>query len=107
MADCSKTIRELDAFLDDELPADVRAHIHEHLDSCMDCLQAFDFQAELKQAIRRKCSTDEMPAGLLGRIEMCFDDDFAGGGPIGSGKTLEAEPTSDPNLGRPPPGSIR
>ena len=76
MADCNETIRELDAFLDGELPDHVRTHIHHHLESCMDCLQAFDFQAELKQAIRRKCSNDEMPPGLLGRIERCFDDDL-------------------------------
>jgi anti-sigma factor (TIGR02949 family) len=83
MANCNETIRELDAFLDDELPDDVRSHIHVHLDSCMDCLQAFDFQAELKMAIRRKCNTDEMPPGLLGRIEMCFDADLDGDGVIG------------------------
>ncbi len=83
MADCKQTIRELDAFLDDELSAELRGHIHEHLDGCMDCLQAFDFQAELKLAIRRKCSSDEMPEGLLGRIEMCFNEDFDGDGVIG------------------------
>ena len=83
MANCKETIRELDAFLDGELPSDLRSHIHEHLDECVDCLQAFDFQAELKQAIRRKCSTDELPDGLLGRIEMCFDADFDGDGVIG------------------------
>jgi mycothiol system anti-sigma-R factor len=76
MADCNETIRELDAFLDDELPTEVRAHIHAHLESCMDCLQAFDFQAELKMAIRRKCSNDDLPPGLLGRIKNCFDDGF-------------------------------
>jgi anti-sigma factor (TIGR02949 family) len=83
MANCRETIRELDAFLDDELPADVREHIHAHLGECVDCLQAFDFQAELKQAIRRKCSNDEMPPGLLGRIEMCFNEDIDGDGIIG------------------------
>ena len=83
MANCKETIRELDAFLDGELPSDLRSHIHENLDECVDCLQAFDFQAELKQAIRRKCSTDELPDGLLGRIEMCFDADFDGDGVIG------------------------
>ena len=83
MANCNETIRELDAFLDGELPDDVRAHIHMHLDSCMDCLQAFDFQAELKLAIRRKCSTDELPPGLIGRIEMCFDTDLDDDGIIG------------------------
>jgi anti-sigma factor (TIGR02949 family) len=87
MADCKQTIRELDAFLDDELTDEVRGHIHDHLDGCMDCLQAFDFQAELKLAIRRKCRNDEMPEGLLGRIEMCFNEDFDGDGIIGPPKT--------------------
>lgn len=81
MDDCNETIRELDAYLDGELPDDVREHIHAHLDGCMDCLQAFDFHAELKRAIHRKCSNDELPPGLLGRIERCFDDDFDPGGP--------------------------
>ncbi len=83
MANCNETIRELDAFLDGELSDDVRAHIHRHLGECTDCLQAFDFQAELKLAIRRKCTTDELPPGLLGRIEMCFDADFDDDGVIG------------------------
>jgi mycothiol system anti-sigma-R factor len=85
MADCSETIRELDAFLDDELSGEVRTHIHLHLNDCVDCLQAFDFQAELKAAIRRKCSTDTLPPGLLSRIEMCFNTDFDDDGVIGSG----------------------
>lgn len=85
MANCNETIRELDAFLDGELSDDLRTHIHEHLDSCMDCLQAFDFHAELKQAIRRKCRTDEMPTNLMSRIEMCFNEDFDGDGIIGPG----------------------
>ncbi|NNE10895.1 MAG: mycothiol system anti-sigma-R factor [Ilumatobacter sp.] len=83
MGDCRETIKALDAFLDDELSDDVRTHIHSHLESCVDCLQAFDFEAELKQAIRRKCSNDELPPGLLDRIERCFDEDFDGDGVVG------------------------
>ena len=84
MADCNETIRELDAFLDDELSDEARGYIRGHLDGCMDCLQAFDFQAELKAAIRRKCSNDELPPNLLRRIEQCFDEDFDGDGTIGT-----------------------
>jgi hypothetical protein len=32
----------------------------------------------------RKCNNDEMPEGLLARIEMCFDTDFDGDGVIGT-----------------------
>jgi mycothiol system anti-sigma-R factor len=87
MADCKQTLRELDAFLDDELSSATREQIHVHLDSCLDCLQAFDFHVELKQVIRRKCSNDEMPPGLLAKIEMCFNEDFDGDGVIGSPDT--------------------
>jgi mycothiol system anti-sigma-R factor len=92
MADCKQTLRELDAFLDDELSPTTREQIHYHLEGCVDCLQAFDFQAELKQVIRRKCSNDEMPPGLLAKIETCFNEDFDGDGIIGQPDAAE---TSD------------
>jgi anti-sigma factor (TIGR02949 family) len=83
MTDCKQTLQELDAFLDDELSTTTREQIHQHIDGCIDCLQAFDFHAELKQVIRRKCSNDEMPPGLLAKIEMCFNEDFDDDGIIG------------------------
>ena len=84
MADCKQTLRELDAFLDDELSDSTRGQIHEHLGGCVDCLQAFEFHAELKSAIQRKCGNDEMPPGLLAKIELCFNEDFDGDGIIGA-----------------------
>ena len=82
LPDCNETLHELDAFLDDELSDAARAQIHRHLGNCNDCLQAFDFHAELKAVIRRKCTNDEMPPGLLARIEHCFDTDFDGDGTV-------------------------
>jgi mycothiol system anti-sigma-R factor len=81
--DCRETIKELDTFLDDELSDAARSAIRSHLDGCVDCLQAFDFHAELKQVISQKCQNDEMPPDLLSRIERCFDTDFDGDGVIG------------------------
>lgn len=83
MADCSETLRELEAFLDGELTTDTREGVHAHLEGCMDCLQAFDFHAELRMVVRKKCNNDEIPAGLLSRIEQCFGEDFDGDGEIG------------------------
>jgi anti-sigma factor (TIGR02949 family) len=77
MADCKETIRELGAFLDGELSADVREQIDHHLGGCVDCHQAFDFEAELKLTIQRKLLTEEMPEGLLERIRQCFDTDLS------------------------------
>jgi anti-sigma factor (TIGR02949 family) len=83
MADCNETIRELEAFLDGALSEDGHHAIHAHLEGCTDCLQAFDFHAELRSVIAAKCRNDEMPPGLLSRIETCFNEDFDGDGRIG------------------------
>ena len=83
MADCNDTLRELETFLDDELADDTRAAIQAHLGGCVDCLQAFDFHAELRIVISAKCRNDEMPPGLLSRIELCLGEDFDGDGQIG------------------------
>lgn len=72
MADCEETLRELDRFLDGELSDHAKSHIHHHLEGCVDCFQAFDFHAELKIVIARKCNSDEMPPGLMDRIQQCF-----------------------------------
>ena len=60
-----------------------RDSIRHHLEACPDCLSAFDFHAELKQVIHAKCQENEMPPGLLSKIEKCFNTDFDGDGVIG------------------------
>ena len=72
--DCTDTLRELELFLDHELSDIAREGIHAHLAGCPDCLQAFDFHAELKTVIAAKCQSDEMPPGLLAKIQRCFGD---------------------------------
>jgi mycothiol system anti-sigma-R factor len=76
MADCNDTLRELEAFLDNELSGPTHQAIRAHLDGCMDCLQAFDFHAELKTVVAQKCRNDEMPPGLMDKIARCFGDDI-------------------------------
>lgn len=78
MADCNETLRDLQTYLDGELPDRARAHVQEHLDGCLDCLQAFDFHAELRGVIRAKCATDELPPTLLARLRACLGDDLLG-----------------------------
>lgn len=90
MADCDETLRELHHFLDDELSDEARHAITGHLDGCLDCLQAYDFHAELKQVVAAKCHSDEMPEGLLERLELCLGEDIDGDGRIG--------PAADPTL---------
>lgn len=78
MADCNETLRELETFLDGELPPEMLTAVREHLGGCLDCLQAFDFHAELRQVISAKCQNDEVPPALLERIRGCFGDGLAG-----------------------------
>jgi mycothiol system anti-sigma-R factor len=77
MADCNETLRELEAFLDNELKPETHVAIRAHLEGCPDCLQAFDFHAELKIVVAQKCRNDEMPPGLMDKIQRCFGDDQA------------------------------
>ena len=90
MADCNETLRELELFLDQELSESARLEIHHHLEGCPDCLQAFDFHAELKMVIATKCNNDEMPPGLMSKIASCFGDDLTGGP-----NPLDDDPSAD------------
>ncbi len=83
MGDCNETLRELEAFLDGELSHEARQSIDQHLGGCSHCFEAFDFHAELKALIHEKCQSDEMPPGLLARIEDCLGVDIDGDGKIG------------------------
>jgi anti-sigma factor (TIGR02949 family) len=83
MTDCNETMRELMSFLDGELSAPELAGVRAHLEGCPECLEAFDFHAELKSVIARKCRSDPMPPGLLARIERCFQADLDDDGHIG------------------------
>jgi len=83
MGDCNETLKELETFLDGELSDAALADIRAHLGDCPNCLEAFDFHAELKAVIAAKCKNDEMPVGLLSRIEQCFQADLDGDDRIG------------------------
>lgn len=72
MADCNETLRELYLYLDGQLTEDDRLHIQQHLDDCSPCLEAFDFEAELRLVIRSRCC-DQVPEGLRTRIAKALD----------------------------------
>ena len=65
--DCSEAIHRLYHFLDGELTPQRRSEIQAHLDDCGPCLEAFDFEAELRLMIASKCR-DEVPETLRIRI---------------------------------------
>jgi mycothiol system anti-sigma-R factor len=66
--DCQQVLAELYTFLDGELTIERRSRIQVHLDDCNPCLEVFDFEAELRQVIRSRC-TEEVPDSLRQRVE--------------------------------------
>jgi len=67
MADCNEVLRELYHFLDGEIDSSRREHIAAHIEGCLDCLDVFDFHAELRMVVAQKC-TESIPEGLKARI---------------------------------------
>ena len=71
-ADCEEAVHRLYHFLDGELTAAKRAEIQHHLDACHDCIEAFEFEAELRLAISRGCR-DTVPPDLIARVAQAID----------------------------------
>jgi len=71
-ADCDEAVHRLYHFLDGELTPEKRAQIQAHLDACAPCIEAYEFEAELRQAIARGCR-EPIPEGLLERIALAID----------------------------------
>lgn len=76
---CNDTLKELQLFLDGELNDDERAHVLQHLDDCLECFHAYDFQAELKQIVAAKCGNDPMPGDLLARLQQVCNGEMPPG----------------------------
>ena len=72
--DCQEAIHTLYHYLDGELTEYRRVEIRHHLDDCMPCLEAFDFEAELKMVIASKCR-EKVPDGLRERIALAIQHD--------------------------------
>ena len=65
--ECREALDRLYHYLDGELTDSRRRQIKEHLDTCLPCLEAFDFEAELKMLIASRCR-DDVPTHLRLRV---------------------------------------
>jgi mycothiol system anti-sigma-R factor len=72
-SDCQEAIHTLYHFLDGELTEERRHDIQHHLEECSPCLEAFDFEAELKLVVARKCR-DQVPDALRDRVHKALLD---------------------------------
>ena len=72
MSDCQDALHELYGFLDGELTQDRRVAIQRHLDLCQPCAEPYDFEAELRAVVRRKCQ-EQVPDALIAKIRTALE----------------------------------
>ncbi|MCA1693046.1 MAG: mycothiol system anti-sigma-R factor [Actinobacteria bacterium] len=65
--ECSEAVEMLYHYIDGQLTQKRRTLIQRHLDDCPPCLDAFDFEAELRMVVAQKCR-DRVPEQLRLRV---------------------------------------
>ncbi len=72
--DCDDVLAQLDLFLDRELDDGTRVRIEAHLRRCSPCLEAFDFESELRRVVARGCreqASEALRARVLDALRAC------------------------------------
>ena len=69
---CDVALAELYEFLDGELNDESRRRIEQHLRDCSPCLEAFDFEAEVRRLLANRCR-DQCPDALRQRIQAALE----------------------------------
>jgi mycothiol system anti-sigma-R factor len=72
--ECREIISTLYEFLDGELSEQRRQIVRAHLDSCGSCLEAFEFETELRAVIVSR-ARDRVPSYLLKRLSDLIDQE--------------------------------
>ncbi|WP_298210327.1 mycothiol system anti-sigma-R factor [Ferrimicrobium sp.] len=72
--ECRKVIAQLYEFLDSELTDDRRERVREHLDHCGSCLEAFEFEAELRAVIVSH-SKEQVPESLMHKLALLIEEE--------------------------------
>jgi len=73
-AECQDALDELYGFLDGELTEERRFAIQRHLDECQPCAEPYDFEAELRAVVRRKCQ-EQVPNALIAKIRTALESE--------------------------------
>jgi mycothiol system anti-sigma-R factor len=76
--ECEAALSHLYEFLDGELTVERRTTIKVHLDECPPCLEAHDFEIELRQVIAQRCR-DRVPESLRQRVADAIQQQERGG----------------------------
>jgi mycothiol system anti-sigma-R factor len=70
--ECDDALHAIYHFLDGELNDDRRAQIQAHLEECPPCFEGYDFEAELRIVVAKKC-IEQVPDSLRDRIAAAID----------------------------------
>jgi len=74
---CDEALTDLYQYLDNELNEEARSVVERHLSGCSPCLEAFDFEAELRKVIRDRSQErvpDDLRAKVLAALAACEPD---------------------------------
>ncbi len=77
---CREAVAELYAFLDGELDDTTMVRLETHLRRCSPCLEAFDFETELRRVIATRC-VEEVPPEIRERFCSMLRTLASGGDP--------------------------
>lgn len=72
--ECREYLAEVHQFLDGELGVERRTVVQLHLEGCGPCLDAYDFEAELRVVVSSSCKERQLPQGLRDRIASLLRD---------------------------------
>lgn len=72
--DCDDVLDVLYEFVDGEVTVERRERIKAHLEACLPCFEAYDFEAELRVVISQRCR-DRVPEELRSRILRALADE--------------------------------
>jgi mycothiol system anti-sigma-R factor len=74
--DCDQVLREVEAYLDQELSDERREFIERHFATCSPCAKRADFQQRLRDIVARKCGhAHPMPESLFVRVRMVIEEE--------------------------------
>jgi mycothiol system anti-sigma-R factor len=76
---CADAVHRMYEYLDGELTPEVLTEMKAHLEACLNCFEAFDFEAELRQVIATRCR-ESVPESLVIRIQESIRIEVEGGG---------------------------
>ena len=72
MSDCNDALHQLYRYLDGELTDESRSVIQHHLDTCQPCAEPYDFEAELRLIVRKKCF-EAVPESLVAKVRAAIE----------------------------------